>query len=38
VPYLHDAVGYACAHAAAAGVVVTGSLYTVGQARAFLRS
>ena len=37
VPDLEEAVGHACAHAGAHGVVVTGSLYTVGEARGFLR-
>ena len=38
VPDLEEAVGHACAHAGAHGVVVTGSLYTVGEARGFLRA
>jgi dihydrofolate synthase/folylpolyglutamate synthase len=37
VPDLEEAVAHACAHAGARGVVVTGSLYTVGEARSFLR-
>ncbi len=37
IPDLQEAVAYACAHAGAPGVLVTGSLYTVGEARAFLR-
>jgi len=37
-PDLADALAHAREHAAAAGVLVTGSLYTVGQARALLRS
>jgi dihydrofolate synthase/folylpolyglutamate synthase len=37
VPDLEEAVAYACAHAGAPGVVVTGSLYTVGEARSLLR-
>jgi dihydrofolate synthase / folylpolyglutamate synthase len=36
VPDLEEALGHACAHAGAAGVVVTGSLYTAGEARALL--
>ena len=38
VPDLEEALGHACAHAGANGVVVTGSLYTVGEARSFLLS
>jgi dihydrofolate synthase / folylpolyglutamate synthase len=37
VPDLTEAVEHACAHAGAHGVVVTGSLYTVGEARTILR-
>jgi dihydrofolate synthase/folylpolyglutamate synthase len=37
VPDLEEAIGHACAHAGAHGVLVTGSLYTVGEARGFLR-
>jgi dihydrofolate synthase/folylpolyglutamate synthase len=37
VPDLEEAIGHACAHAGARGVVVTGSLYTVGEARPLLR-
>lgn len=36
VPDLEEALGHACAHAGEAGVIVTGSLYTVGEARALL--
>lgn len=37
-PDLADAIAHAREHAGAAGVLVTGSLYTVGRARALLRS
>jgi dihydrofolate synthase / folylpolyglutamate synthase len=37
VPDLEEAVGHAAAHAGPAGVLVTGSLYTVGEARSILR-
>jgi dihydrofolate synthase / folylpolyglutamate synthase len=37
VPDLADAIAAARAHARDAGVLVTGSLYTVGEARALLR-
>lgn len=37
VPDLEEAIGYTSAQAGGAGVVVTGSLYTVGEARALLR-
>jgi dihydrofolate synthase / folylpolyglutamate synthase len=37
VPDLGEALAHALAHAGAAGVLVTGSLYTVGEARSLLR-